>query len=351
MKNIIIKMCISSACLAVVCCDTIAMKMTDVQSNANSSLTYKVLDKNSLTDAESLLSKADKLYEEEDQIYKALELVEQAARLGSSEAQGCLGFHYAVDSNDEEAGYYFIHVVDKAAGDNVTMCHFSRLANEQKINMKPIDAETAAEYFKLAAGNDPSDGFMFGLCLANGFGVTQNLEEAARYFKLAADQGSVWAQIRYARCLEIGSGVAKDISQALNYYEQAANSKDFVAKETYLRKAKELNGSAEDLFQYAKFVHDHLDSQGLADSDFFDHVPYFHEKGIDLRQMVADCYKRSADQEFSNAQYHYGLCLEYGFGVEKNLEEAIRYYKLAEANHSSNAKLRLASLAESSSEK
>jgi TPR repeat protein len=49
---------------------------------------------------------------------------------------------------------------------------------------------------------------------------------------------------------------------------------------------------------------------------------------IDLAQSVK-YYKMSADQDHPGGAYHYALCLHYGIGVDQDLEEAARYYERA----------------------
>ena len=46
----------------------------------------------------------------------------------------------------------------------------------------------------------------YGVCLEHGRGVLQNYEEAARYYKLSADQGNADAQYQYGFCLKEGRG-------------------------------------------------------------------------------------------------------------------------------------------------
>jgi TPR repeat protein len=40
-------------------------------------------------------------------------------------------------------------------------------------------------------------------------------------------------------------------------------------------------------------------------------------------------YKLSADQGDADAQFNYGHCLQNGLGIETNVEEAVKYYKLS----------------------
>lgn len=49
-----------------------------------------------------------------------------------------------------------------------------------------------------------------------------DLAEAARYYKLAADQGDAYGQNDVAQCYASGKGVAIDLAEAKRYYELAA---------------------------------------------------------------------------------------------------------------------------------
>jgi TPR repeat protein len=74
------------------------------------------------------------------------------------------------------------------------------------------DAEAQMKYGDyLAAGSQ----------LPFGLGVFRNPVEAAKYYKLAADQGSEAAQIEYGRCLRDGKGVPVDVEGALRYFKFA----------------------------------------------------------------------------------------------------------------------------------
>jgi TPR repeat protein len=66
----------------------------------------------------------------------------------------------------------------------------------------------AAKYFKMSADQGNQDGqSRYGLFLERGTGVEQNVIEAAKYYKLSADQGDSTGQNRYGDCLEKGRGV------------------------------------------------------------------------------------------------------------------------------------------------
>ena len=69
------------------------------------------------------------------------------------------------------------------------------------------------------ARGDADAQFNYGVCLLNGRGVRQNYEEAARYFKLSADQGNADGQFAYGICLKKGLGVRRDRQEAKRYFK------------------------------------------------------------------------------------------------------------------------------------
>ena len=86
------------------------------------------------------------------------------------------------------------------------------------------DVCKAARYFKMAADQGHADAQCdYGSCLVDGEGVEKDVCEAARYFKMAADQGHAGGQCGYGFCLEHGEGVEKDVCEAASYYKLAAD--------------------------------------------------------------------------------------------------------------------------------
>jgi hypothetical protein len=63
---------------------------------------------------------------------------------------------------------------------------------------------------------------MLGYLYEGGRGVTQNYDEAVRWYRLAADQGDADAQQALADLYRFGWGVAKDYVEAHKWYSLAA---------------------------------------------------------------------------------------------------------------------------------
>jgi len=88
--------------------------------------------------------------------------------------------------------------------------------------MKP-DYQQAANYYKMAADQGQRDG-EFGLAVryVTGQGMPLDRAEAQRWFKAAADQGHADAQYDLGTMYEVGDGTGADLPSALHYYELAA---------------------------------------------------------------------------------------------------------------------------------
>ena len=61
-----------------------------------------------------------------------------------------------------------------------------------------------------------------GYCYENGCGVPQSWEEAAEWYRRAADKGEKTAMRNLGNCYAYGRGVAKDQQQA-EYWRNKAN--------------------------------------------------------------------------------------------------------------------------------
>jgi hypothetical protein len=152
----------------------------------------------------------------------------------------------------------------------------------------------AAKYFKMSADQDYLEGQVhYGYCLYNGEGVVKNYAEAAIYFRIAAEYGSVTGLYNYGNCLYEGHGVSLNLSEAATCFKIAADQGHAGAQCNYGICLEKGEGVCADLVQAAKY------------------------------------YKMSADQGHPYGQNHYALCLERGEGVTKNLIEAAKYYKQA----------------------
>ena len=133
-------------------------------------------------------------------------------------------------------------------------------------------------------------------CYAEGRGVKADTQEAAKWYRVAADKGNVTAQCHLGRAYEKGSGVKKNELEAIQWYKKAA-------------------------------------AQGDAYGEFLLGVAYECGVGVkrDYKQAV-DLYQKSADRGCVYGQCFLGSCYEEGFGVEKNENMAKMWYAAARKN-------------------
>lgn len=85
------------------------------------------------------------------------------------------------------------------------------------------DHEKAAKYFRMAAEQgDGQSCNSLGVCYENGYGVEKSLEEAAKWFKQGAEHGASDAQTNYGLCLLEGKGVSQNQAEAIKWLTLAA---------------------------------------------------------------------------------------------------------------------------------
>ena len=83
--------------------------------------------------------------------------------------------------------------------------------------------EAAARWFRLAAEQGHLAGlYWLGLMYEEGTGVPQDTREAMRWFRLAAEQGYSEAQQAIGIRYEQGRGVPKDVAEAIRWFRRAA---------------------------------------------------------------------------------------------------------------------------------
>ena len=85
--------------------------------------------------------------------------------------------------------------------------------------------------------------------------ATENLEEAVRYFRMAASQGHADAQNNLGICYQDGEGVTKNLNEAAYYYSLAAEQGNKIAKSSLrelLTEQPSLVGNKSNFFKDAK---------------------------------------------------------------------------------------------------
>jgi len=180
--------------------------------------------------------------------------------------------------------------------------YYVMLLNESQISS--IIPPNPAKVLELSAEFDPMtrkqgisssshEQLILGYLNYHGMGCNKNMNEAVRWFRLAAEQGNSPAQQLLGECYENGEGVDQDIAEAMKWYRLSADEGNPIA-------------------QY---------QLGLR---------YQYGRGVDLDLGEGLKWHRiAADQGYFAAQYHLGECYKKGEGVDQDIAEAMRWYRLS----------------------
>jgi localization factor PodJL len=144
-----------------------------------------------------------------------------------------------------------------------------------------------------AASENPAAEFEVALRYAEGRGVPQSFEMAARWFERAADHGLAPAQFRLGCLYEKGQGVKKDLETARRLYLSAADR------------------------GHAKAMHN---------------LAVLYAEGIDGRpdyKTASQWFRKAADHGVPDSQFNLGILYARGIGVEQNLPESYKWFSLA----------------------
>ena len=142
-----------------------------------------------------------------------------------------------------------------------------------------------------AINGDAAAAYEIATRYAEGRGVPQNYEEAARWLERAANLAP--AQFRLGSLYEKGLGVKKDLEIARQLYTAAGEKGN------------------------AKAMHN---------------LAVLYAEGIDGKPdyaSAAQWFRKSADRGISDSQYNLGILYARGIGVEQNLPESYKWFALA----------------------
>ena len=173
-----------------------------------------------------------------------------------------------------------------------------------------IDEKKAFEWGRKAANQDVDRGqYVLGICYANGVGVEKDAREAAYWFRKAADQGYLEAK----KALEELSKV-RIISE---------NQPMTVSTQQFLKDYK-----AERYSAAAKLIKQ-IDCDN-AEVQF--NLGYMYEYGKGVAKNYEEAlkwYRKAANQNLAAAQFNIGYMYAEGKGVDKSMSEAVRWYRKA----------------------
>ncbi len=150
--------------------------------------------------------------------------------------------------------------------------------------------------------------------------------EAAWWYRHAAEQGDVDAQRRLAWCYENGKGVSTDFDKALLWYIKAAEHGDSLSQYQLGRVYRDVSQDYERAFSW--FFRS--SESGFAPA--VNAVGECYREGFGVPQnhfSAVGWFRKAAEMNNPEANYNLGRAYQYGFGVDENVNSAHAYYQEA----------------------
>lgn len=138
-----------------------------------------------------------------------------------------------------------------------------------------------------------------GYCYLMGNGIAKDYDEAVWWFRKAAEKGYSDGQMFLAYCYQEGLGVNQDYDKAITWYHKAIE-----------------NGSTQSLYYIGNC--------------------YFLQKKY---TEATKWWRKAAEHENKDGYYGIGYLYHFGLGVNKDINEALRWYRKALALGSDNAQV------------
>jgi clan AA aspartic protease (TIGR02281 family) len=221
-----------------------------------------------------------------------------------------------------------------------------QIAEAQKLvreREQPTEDALGASLLAKAQGGDAQAQIRMGIRYLQGTGVTQDLKEAAKWFRLAADKGNTEA-LGFLGAIfhDGGNGVAQDYREAAKWYRLAAQKGDADAEDTlgdifYTGGA----GVTQDFKEAAKWYRLAAD-HGNAEAQLRFGYMNYNGQGVtqDYKQAMK-WYRLSANQGNADAQFFFGNMYYEGKGVVQDYQEAVKWHRLAAQQGMPRAQLSL----------
>jgi TPR repeat protein len=170
---------------------------------------------------------------------------------------------------------------------------------------------------------------LLGTLYQDGLGVAQNFQQAADWYRKAAEAGDTEAQAKLALMYEAGRGVPQDSEQAAHWFAKAAQAGDVWAQEALGLMYSDGRGVQQNYIQASHWFTKAAEA-GHAWAQFFLARMYDQGQGgpKDDTQAVI-WYRKAADQGLAEAQLNLGRKYANGQGITKNDQEAVQWYRKA----------------------
>jgi len=204
-----------------------------------------------------------------------------------------------------------------------------------------------------------------------GYGVPEDDKEAVKWYRLAAKQGVAEAQINLAIMYDSGYGVEEDGQKAIKWYRLVAKPKYIKANTNIYDLAKQyiplalkiLKSDAEKGIAETRPYFKNMCHYGYEIPEDYEEAvkwcqlaaergPVLH-KGISQAKMIVyllakrgvpsalKILKSDAENGVAEAQNDLAVMYDFGYGIEEDDQEAVKWYRILAKNKNTQAKNKL----------
>lgn len=209
----------------------------------------------------------------------------------------------------------------------------------------PKDDAEAAKWYRIAAeqGNAEAQNCL-GVMYYSGHGVSQDYAKAAKWLRMAAMKGDTNAQCNLGNLYLSGKGVPRDYAEGVKLYRLAA-AQGHSESQCRLGEMYLIGGVVpQDYAEAAKWFRMAAE-QGHRGAQAMLGYLYEHSKGVPVNYTeAAKWYRMAAEQGHKVAQTNLGFLYRDGEGVPKDYSEAAKWLRMAASQGISVAKKALEDL-------
>lgn len=219
--------------------------------------------------------------------------------------------------------------------------------------VKTVELPNDAELLAKAQAGDAEAQYNIARAYDKGtLGVQVNLDEAFKWYCLSAEQGYVYAQYALAICYQYGEDTEENYTKANELFKKTFATFEERAKQgeakaqNYLGRHYNFGFATDKNLEEAAKWYQKSAENGQADAQFdLAYCYHFGALGLAVSKKEAiKWYKKAGEQDHAEAQYNVGLFYENGYGVTKNINNALEWYKKAARNGNGLAKSALRNL-------
>ena len=208
---------------------------------------------------------------------------------------GCLTANSNLNASDDLSSHLQLLIDEAEAGDPGVQYYLGWMYEHER--HEPQSNYEAARWYRLAADQGYEDAmYRLGVLFDRGEGVGQDLGKAAYWYRRGGEAGDARSQYNLALMYDFGEGVERDQTEAARWYRKAVK-------------------------------------QGYAPAQNNLGVLYAVGEGVDVNSAEAvRWYRNAAEQHYARAQYNLGMMYYYGRSVRQSFVEAYAWCYLSMAN-------------------